>query len=145
MDGNSLGAPNLTVLVIADCEPADAGAYACLVSNACGSQVSNAGNLTVNGVGFLQHPMGQCVASGGAVVLSAQATSTAGVFWSWRRNGVAIGNDPPHVTGASTDTLTITDVTSADAGSYTAAAITTSPVVCINESDVAILTVDGCP
>jgi hypothetical protein len=145
--GAPMGAPNLATLFFANVHPADAGSYSCLVSNECGSDLSAAGSLIVRGEGFADEPDGQCASSGETVVFSAQATNVNGVtvFWSWYRNGMGLANDPPHITGAGTNTLTISNVTPADAADYSAVIITTSPTVCINESTPAPLLVDTCP
>jgi hypothetical protein len=82
---------------------------------------------------FTTQPVGQVVAAGGSVTFTAAATGTPAPAYQWRKDDVAL-------TGATNATLTLTNVTSANAGSYTVVATNAAGSV---TSTPAILTVTG--
>ncbi|MDP2136850.1 MAG: MBG domain-containing protein [Candidatus Didemnitutus sp.] len=98
---------------------ADTASYTCVVSNAAGSNVSNAASLTVNLAppAITTQPVGQITAVGGQASFTVAASGTAPFTYQWRRGGLALANNAV-VSGANTATLTLTGVTHADTGSY---------------------------
>lgn len=126
-----------------------AGQYTCTVSNPCGSEQSNAGTLEVAGPLITLHPTGQCVESDGSVQFTADAVAESTIFWGWYKVGSAFPlSDGGNISGALTTTVTIDPVTSNDAGEYVAAPFTLEPqplAFCVAESEIATLTVGGCP
>lgn len=63
-------------------------------------------------------PVSSTVYSGGSVTFSAAATGTPPLSYEWKKNGNALTNGGA-IAGATTDTLTITGATAANAGDYT--------------------------
>ncbi len=90
----------------------DAANYDVVVSGACGGPVtSNTATLTVNPVTTItSQPASQVVCAGSTVSFTVTATGT-GLTYQWRKNTV-------NITGATTSTLTLNNVTAADAGNY---------------------------
>jgi len=136
-DDQPIGAGNAPILVLNNLEAADAGSYTCVVSNACGSVESNAGVLELCTPIFTQQPESQCVASGDSVTFEASATACQALSIFWKKDG-------QFVPGASGPTLTLTDVSPSDAGTYTASAFLSVTPFCTADSAPAILTVDEC-
>lgn len=54
---------------------------------------------------------------GATVVLHSEAVTLGPIVYRWRRNGIDL-NDGPFVSGATTTTLTLTNVSEADSGNY---------------------------
>jgi endonuclease/exonuclease/phosphatase family metal-dependent hydrolase len=140
-DGQPFDAPDAPTLNLTNVSTDDTADYTCFVSNACGSELSTVGELRVGGGVFLQHPADQCAETGTTVVLEAAATGS-GFIWAWTKDGIGLANGG-QISGASSGTLTITNATVANAGEYKAFAYNTSPL-CVNSSNPATLTVDGC-
>ncbi len=140
-DGQPIGAPDNSTLNLPNVSTDDTGDYTCFVSNACGSELSTIGELRVGGGAFTMHPSDQCAETGETVVFNAAATGS-GFLWAWTKDGIGLANGG-QVSGASTGTLTITNVTAANAGEYVAFAYNTSPL-CVPSSQPAELTIDAC-
>ena len=92
--------------------PADAGSYTCVVSGEGGSSVtSDAATVTINALPVITvQPTNQTVNAGGTLSLSVTATGATG--YQWKKGGTDIS-------GATSATFSKTNVTTADAGSYT--------------------------
>lgn len=98
--------------VIAAVQPANAGNYDCVVSNAHGPQTSVAAVLTVETKPAITlHPVGQSLFSDQPSSLAVQATGTGPLSYQWRKGGVDIS-------GAQSDHLTFSNLSVVDAGSY---------------------------
>jgi sugar lactone lactonase YvrE len=97
---------------------ADAGTYRVVVSNAAGSVTSGACVVTIaaplNAPSIAEHPLSVSVAPGGQATFTARATNGYGLpmVYQWYKDVV----NP--VTGATSPTLTLNNVTAADAGRY---------------------------
>jgi hypothetical protein len=81
---------------------------------------------------------------GATLILNAAATGDAPLTFQWKRNGVPLVNGPTGngstVAGATTNTLTITSIAAADAGSYTFSA--TNPCSTVTGNGITV-TVNG--
>lgn len=120
---------------IASATLAHGGAYHCEMTNAAGTVLTNRANLTV----VKAAPSVINVADAGSVKMSVTVTtsSLAKVAYTWRLNGVAIPNgvqvSGASIIGVSTSAITITNIKSAEAGTWTCAvtadSITVSPTV----------------
>ncbi|HEX3800097.1 MAG TPA: LamG-like jellyroll fold domain-containing protein [Verrucomicrobiae bacterium] len=53
--------------------------------------------------------------------VSASGSDQENLTYAWQKGGAPLNNNPPHITGATTPTLVITGVTSADVGNYSVA------------------------
>jgi len=139
--GNVSGATSAT-LTINPAGPADAGSYDCVVSNACGSQTSNAATLTVNvAPSFMLHPSPQTICPGGSASFTVAATGTPAPTYRWRKNGSDL-SDGGNISGATTATLTINPVGPGDVASYDCVATNAAGSV---PSNAAALTVPAGP
>lgn len=106
------------------------------VANQGGNNVSL---LLNNGasIGLSPQPLSQSVAAGANVVFTATATGTGPFAYQWRRNNLPI-------IGATTGTLTIPNVTSANAGSYDVQIRGGCNPTAVATSKAAVLTVGIC-
>jgi hypothetical protein len=141
-DGQSLGAPDSPYYVIDSVALGDQGDYSCEVTNMCGFVVSNDATLTVkDGPVFTLDPVSQCAATGATVVMISQTVGGGTVFRTWEK-----WNDGTQqweiIGGQFTSTLTLSNVSSADAGLYRAAA-TDLGTSCTAHSEVAALVIDA--
>ena len=116
---------------------ASAGSYTVAVSNAAGSVTSSAAVLTViTPPTITTQPATQTANQGANVTLSVVATTGGGTLaYQWSKGGVAIA-------GATSASLTLTGVTSADAASYTVAVSNSAGSV---TSSAAVLTIISVP
>lgn len=60
-----------------------------------------------------------CIVGTTNVSFSVVAAGSAPLSYQWRVNGTNLVNSPPHITGAKTNFLTLTNLVLADSGSYT--------------------------
>jgi len=97
-------------------------------------QVVNAPNVT-------GQPHGSTNAPGSTAVFSAMVTGTAPLNFQWWLGGIRLTNGS-HISGATTNTLTITNVQAADAGPYQ---LVVTNVAGTASSAAATLTVTGPP
>ena len=135
-DNNTL-LPNATsgTLTVSNVQPSDAGSYYVVVSNFVSTATSSNAVLTVNtnpvAPTFTSQPTSQIVLTGGTAVFNAVAAGTATITYQWDKNGAPIP-------GATSSMLTLANVQSTDAGSYT---LTASNSVGGMVSSAAVLTV----
>ena len=122
-------------LTLTNVQVTDGGAYSVVVSNFVSTTPSSNAILTVNtnpvAPSFTSQPSSQTVLVGGTAVFNAVATGTTNISYQWDKNGAPI-------TGATSSTLTLTNVQATDDGSYT---LTASNSVGGAVSSPAILTV----
>jgi hypothetical protein len=112
------GATNST-LVLSNVQPAQAGDYFVTVTNAIGSATSAVAAITVLvPASIVTQPGSLVVVVGSAATFTAQAAGTAPLSLQWRFNGTNLTNGG-RVLGANANTLVITNIQFADAGSYT--------------------------
>jgi len=130
--GNISGATGAT-LTVSGVAAGDAAAYRCVVLNDSSFITSTNVSLTVLSVPVIA-PLSQAVFEGQTAGFTATAT---GVTYRWQRNLVNLSNGGV-VSGATADTLTLTGVTTNDAGSYTEVLTTPGGVI---TNGPAILTV----
>jgi hypothetical protein len=116
-NGTALAGATSATLVIATVRLADAGNYGCVVSNSAGSVTSDVAVLAVNaapaGIApvITSQPAGATITAGSAVTFTVTATGTAPLAYQWRKDGVALAS-------ATSSSLALSNVQSADAGSY---------------------------
>ncbi len=122
-------------LTITNVQPGDAGAYSVTVSNLAGGITSSNALLTINtnpvAPVFTLQPASQVVLSGNTVSFTALAAGTAPISYQWSK-------DATPIPGATSSTLTLTNVQPTDEGSYTVVA---SNAVSTTTSSAAVLTV----
>ncbi len=124
-------------LTITNVQIANAGTYRVVVSNVAGTAISSNAVLTVNTNPvppvFTSQPASQAALVGSTASFNAVVAGTAPIFYQWSKNGVPIA-------GATLSALTITNVQTSDAGTYT---LTASNSVGTATSDPAVLTVSA--
>jgi hypothetical protein len=129
----------LTITIVL---PTDAGNYRVVASNAAGTNISPAAILIVTGPPSIQtQPASQSVVSGNAANFSVAASGTQPLSYQWQRNGVDL-SDSTNILGATTSALTLTGVTTNDAGTYRVVLTNTAGAL---TSQVANLTVNVPP
>jgi hypothetical protein len=104
-------------LTISGVSCADSGSYSVILADGHGSVPSSNGVLTVNDPYISVQPSNQLVLVGGTVEFSTGVAGTPALSYQWLSNGVAM-SDGGAVSGSTTTNLTITSVTSGDAGNY---------------------------
>ncbi len=118
-DGVRVG-PNSATLPISNAGPADRGAYFVVISNAFGMLTSQVATLTFNSLAlqFVTQPTTRVAIEGQTTNFSAVVTSFGSVAaFQWYFNGSPVG--PPPVLGPNlTNSLTLTNLTSVNAGLY---------------------------
>ena len=127
--------PTLSLLGVQD---VDAATYTVVVSNTAGTVTSDGAVLTVThdiAPSIITQPASQTANIGDTVVFNVAASGTAPLGYQWKKDGV----DIPAGTGA---TLTLPNVQSGDAGSYTVEVANSAGSV---TSDPATLTVLPAP
>jgi len=112
-DGELLSGATGTTLSLTGVTLADAGSYDVVVTNANGSTVSRAADLTISGLppSISTAPSSQTVNAGSSLTLTVVAAGSAPFSYQWRKDGADI-------TGATTPTLSLSDVQASAAGSY---------------------------
>ncbi len=108
-----------SILFITGVQSANAGIYSVVVNNLAGSVISSNAVLTVNtnpvAPVFATQPASQVVLSGGIASFTALAAGTAPITYQWSKDGTPLS-------GATSSTLTLTNVQTTNDGSYTVAA-----------------------
>lgn len=121
-DGAAIGGATSTSYTIAATVSGDAGVYTAVATNSAGSATSSGATLTVQAAppvntppSITTQPVGQTVTAGSSVTFTVAASGTPAPTYQWSKGGVAIG-------GATSPALSLSNVQSSDAGSYTAVA-----------------------
>ena len=123
-------------MTISKVAAANSGTYAVTASNAKGSATSAGAVLTVNvPPAITTHPSSQAVIVGGSATFTVVATGSPPPVYGWYQGTVP-------VPGATTSTLTLTNVLPANAGSYT---VTVANSVSSVTSHAAVLAVNSLP
>lgn len=113
LNGNPLPGATNSTLTLNSITTNQAGGYAVVVTNSAGSVTSAVATLTVLLPPVITtQPQSQSVTVGANVNFSVAASGTSPLSYQWRRNGV-------NVNGATSATLSLTGVTTNQAGNYT--------------------------
>jgi polygalacturonase/PKD repeat protein len=125
-------------LTLTNVQPGDAGTYSVVVSNPVSAVTSSNAVLTVNtnpvAPLFITEPASLTANVGSNASFTATAVGSQPITYQWNVNNVPITNE----SSATSTTLTLTNVQSTDAGSYT---LTASNSVGSTISSAAVLTV----
>jgi VCBS repeat-containing protein len=112
LNGTPITGATSPTLTLPNVQPANTGSYSVAVSNAAGSVISDAANLTVTGPASIGvQPQPQTVNIGESATFIVFASGTGPFTYQWRFNGVDIP-------GARQFQLTVPNVRPEDAGSY---------------------------
>jgi hypothetical protein len=137
-DGIEITGATTNIYNINSVTNADAGNYACIAFDACGSVTSNNAILSINQslVAITGQPESATVCEGSEATFSIVALDA--VSYQWQKDGIEI-------TGATSNIYNINSVTSADAGNYACIAFdacgfvtSNNAILSINQSSVAI-------
>ena len=116
-DGINISGSKTPDLVIASVDITYAGLYTCVVTGSFNTANSPGAVLTVNEAGVItDHPDNKNICEGDWLVLEV-AASGSGLTYSWEKNNMPL-TPGPSISGINGPLLVITNVTSADAGSY---------------------------
>jgi uncharacterized repeat protein (TIGR03803 family) len=118
-DGGAISGSTTSMLTVSNVSAANQGAYFVTVSNAAGSATSDYAFLTLvpwRPV-ITQQPASQSVLPGAPARFTVAAVGTHPFSYRWRRDGLNL-SDGPNISGAGTSSLTLSNVTSAVAGTY---------------------------
>jgi hypothetical protein len=135
-DGGNVSGSQTNVLTLAGVATADAGGYYVTVSNNIAQVDSDTVTLTVLDPYISTQPVSVTTNAGGTAVFHAVATGSGSLGYSWLKNGNVIFGGV-NIFGANTDTLTISNVSSADQAGYSMVANGSGSIT----SSVASLTV----
>ncbi len=126
-----------TSLTLNPVTAADVASYTCVATNTTGSITSAAAALTLNAAApaFTTQPASQAVNSGVTVNFTVVATGLPTPTLQWRKNGTALS-------GQTSTGLSLVNVQTADAGSYTCVATNASGSA---TSTAAALTINAVP
>jgi hypothetical protein len=134
-NGTSLAGATTATLTLTNVQTNNAGNYVVVISNFAGSMTSAVATLTVLVPPTITiGPQSQTVSSGENVALSVVATGTGPLGYQWSFNDALLP-------GASDSTLLLTNVRTADAGTYSVAVFNDAG----SATDAAILTVTNPP
>lgn len=129
-DGGNISGSHSNVLTLTGVTLADAGNYSVTVSNAVGAAMDSAtAVLTVNDPAFVVQPVSVTNNVGSNVTFHVvvDGTGAPSFIYQWRKNGNPIF-DEGNVSGTLTDTLSISNITSADEAFYSVEVIGASTV-----------------
>jgi endonuclease/exonuclease/phosphatase family metal-dependent hydrolase len=131
---NLISGATANALTISNAQLTNSGGYSVIITNSMGSVTSIVANLTVTNAaaGISVQPQNQTVAVAGNITFSVSATGTAPLGYQWYFNTNTL------ISGATTNTLSITNAQLTNAGGYSV--IITNSVGSIT-SRVATLTV----
>ena len=116
--GGNVSGTTSNLLSITSISSSNVGSYSVLVTNSYGSVTSSVATLAVVLPPlFNTQPTNVVVAAGSTAVLSATVSGAAPLVYQWRQNGTNLASGG-NVSGTTTNVLTLTAVTVANAGSY---------------------------
>ena len=118
LEGANITGVTNTTLNVASVSTNDVGIYNVIVTGAGNSVTSAPASLTVIiPVSIEAQPSSQTNIVGSSAVFEVSASGTSPLTYQWKFNGSPIGNGL-HVSGATTATLTVSTLTTADEGTY---------------------------
>lgn len=118
VDGPRVSGAETATLTLYQVNPADGGAYRCLVETADGETISGPGQLVVLvAPAITGHPVAQTATVNSTASLTCSATGSEPLEYRWLRANAELV-DGPRISGAATPVLTLSMLTEADAGSY---------------------------
>ena len=136
-DGGNISGANSNVLTLTNVLAADAASYTVVVSNVVGSLTSASASLVVIDPAIIsQSPTNVSVIDGNSFSLTVTAAGTTALNYQWFVDGDPL-IDGFGITGSSTATLTVSNATDSDAGTYTVivsnsiGSVTSAPIVLI--------------
>jgi alpha-tubulin suppressor-like RCC1 family protein len=119
-DGGGVSGSTNVTLTIANVQTNEGGNYQLVASNFVGVATSTVAVLTpvILPPSFVSPPVSQSVGTGSNVNFTAVMAGTPPFSFQWSLNGTPLADDGAHIAGSATASLTVTNLTTADAGSY---------------------------
>ena len=112
LNGNAINGATSSDYTINNVTTASAGDYTCEVTGDCGSVTSNIATLNVTeSPAIVDQPVGGDVCSGNSYTFTVNATGS-NLSYQWQHDG-------NNISGATSNTYTINNATTSDAGNYT--------------------------
>jgi hypothetical protein len=137
--GNVSGATSSS-LSLASVSAAEVGSYSVVVSNTAGAVTSTAATLTVIGAPVIvTQPISQTNNAGTTASLIVSATGT-GLSYQWVRNGTVNLSNGGNVSGATSSSLSLANVSAADAGNYSVVVSNTVGAVTSTSATLTVIT-----
>jgi len=137
-NGSALAGQTGSSLTLTNVQAGDEGDYTCVATNSVSVATSTTANLTISATPipnrapvFSLHPGSTTLTAGGTLNLTVAVSGTPTPTLQWLRNGSPL-------TGKTGSTLTVSNVQSADAGSYTCVATNSVATVTSNAATVTI-------
>jgi hypothetical protein len=123
-DGADISNPNAygvttSTLTLSNVTTAMMGNYTVTVTDLAGPLTSDQASLTVldPGVISITPPLGQTKTEGQTATITVVAAGSSGLTYAWQTNGTPLSNGG-RISGATSATLTVTNLTTADTGTY---------------------------
>jgi hypothetical protein len=140
-DGGAINGSQAATLSLSTTIASDAGVYVCEVNGVCTPKaISSGATLTLAaGSSIITQPVSKIICSGNSNVFTCNATGGS-LTYLWKKDG-AILTDGGSISGSTTFSLTLTGVSSGDAGSYVCEVSSTCSATLI--SNAATLTVNS--
>ncbi len=104
-------------LIITDLTISDAGTYACLVTDLCGPALSPAADLLITSITAVNGPSTQAICMNEIATFTVAPAGLGPFTFAWRKDGQPLADDA-HVSGSTTETLSINGATAYDVASY---------------------------
>lgn len=142
-NGGGISGANATTLTVSNASAG--GNYFCIVSGSCGTDTSATATLTITqAIAITAQPVAtQTICEGGTAVFSLVNTgASSGYQWL---DGSTVLTDGPNISGSSTSTLTLTNVTAAQASANYHCVITAIAPCTDVISNYAVLVVNSLP
>lgn len=119
VDGGDISGSSSATLTISNFTASDVGEYSVIVSNAAGAVSSSNAILTLVPwrPTILAQPAAQTALPGQTVIFAIEAVGDAPLLYQWQKNGANL-SDGGNRSGAATSALTLSNVSWADAGTY---------------------------
>ncbi len=141
-NGVDIPGANTGTLNVQSVTQATAGEYTCIATGPCGSTTSAVAQLLVRTAPVvLSQPQSQSAPTGGSAVLFMQIAADQTAAFRWSLNGVEL-SDGPRVSGATTPSLSLSNLGLDGEGTYTCAVTVACGSVV---SQRAVLSLTDCP
>jgi arylsulfatase A-like enzyme len=138
-DGGNVSGAKTNLLNLASVSYLDAGGYSVVLSNGFGSVTSATATLTVRDPTITMQPVGRTNLPGTTATFNVAAAGSPTLTYQWRRANTNLSNGG-NVSGATSATLTLSNVAPSDRGDYSVVVSGTSSGLSVTSSP-AFLTV----
>ncbi len=117
-DGGDISGATSAILSIATIATSDEGLYDVVITGKCSAQTSTAAQLSVNdNIVITGQPVNVTQCEGTNAVFTIAHIGTGPITYQWRKGGIALA-DAGKISGSATATLTVSNIATADEGSY---------------------------